>query len=280
MADPNDKINQSSLNADEAKPDGVIGASNPTPSSEVLGNTPTLPQPMALQPRLEEGSPTKSQRWMKRGKSSLVWAWKLFAELVTIVWLVALWDSYRPKITVTPGGTLNSKSPFATYFIVQNQGALPISGIRYITHLTALSTAGSSNQVISTAEQNVSVIPQMKSLESYSLSVHYAQVQINPYSSVSTNQISTNQVAATPTYPLAALLLSFDVSYEPKFFGKRTDTLYFVAVMDVDGNWQWLPTAHQSMTDQIIDTNLIPRLQPSPVAVAIPTNGSSQVHTN
>ena len=217
---------------------------------------------------------------MKRGKSSLVWAWKLFAELVTIVWLLALWDSYRPKVTITPGVTLNPKSPFGTIFIIQNQGSLPIANIRYITHLTLVPPRGATNSFqFVTHEQNVSVIPQMKALESYSLSIHYPQVQMVPrHSEPSHSEPSnqpTNQAKGAEMVMVGGILISFDVSYEPKFFGKRTDTLYFTGTTDVDGNWQWLPTAHQSMLEQIIDTNLIQKL---PVAAL--TNDGAKVHTN
>src|ERR1019366_7292858 len=223
MEDPKDETNQSPQNSGEEKSAGIIGASNPTPPSEVLENTPASPRPMAPQPQLEVGSPTKSQQWMKRGKSSLVWAWKVFAELVTIVWLVALWDSYRPKITVTPGVTMNSKSPFATVFIIQNQGSLPISNIRYFTRLTVLPPPWATNQAsITRTEQNVSVIPQMQSLESYSLRIQYPTVKVNIYLPG-----ATNQPMATNEFQIGAILLSFDVSYEPKYFGKRTNTLYF-----------------------------------------------------
>jgi len=214
--------------------------------------------------------------WWPRAKT----AWLLFGELVMLLWAVALWDSYRPKITISPGGTLNPKTPFATYFIMQNQGALPISNIKYLSHLTVVSPQGSilgatNISQVETREQNVSVIPQMKSLECYSLSVHYQQVQVNTHFTG-----ATNQIIATNEFIIGTLLLSFDVSYEPKFFKKRTETLYFNGVMDVDGNWQWLPTAHQSLLAQTIDTNLLQQVQMNPAPAAIPTNGGTQVHTN
>jgi len=197
------------------------------------------------------------------------------------LWSLALWDSYRPKITVSPGGTLNSKSPFGTFFNVQNQGALSIANIRYLTRLEPIPATANAPHVVS-QEQNVTVIPQMRSLESYSLTIHYEGVQI---SSAAAQPIPTNQVAPIPTnqvagahFPIAALLLTFEVSYDPQWYWKRTETFHFTGIPDVDGNWQWLPTAHQSGNEQIIDTNLLQRIQPSPAPAS--TNVATQVHTN
>jgi hypothetical protein len=256
------------------------GESNPTPAPQTSEiKTPSQP-PTEPPTQSEEENPTKNRRWLKRGKSALIWAWKLFAEIVTILWVVALLDSYRPKITITPGGTLNAKNPFGTYFIIQNQGDLPISHVSYITHLTLYPPPGNTNQSFVTAEQNVSVIPQMKSLEMFTLGIQYTSVKINAEPAAMANAI-TNPPAGTRTMKTALITLKFDVSYYAKFFpGKRTDTLYFFGQPDVDGNWQWLPSAHGSITDQIIDTNLLPRVQSSPAPVAIPTNGSPQVHKN
>lgn len=212
--------------------------------------------------------------WWPRGKT----AWLLFGEMVTLLWAVALWDSYRPKITITPGGTLNAKSPFGTYFIVQNQGALPISHVTYLTHLVILPPPGSTNQNFVSAEQNISVIPQMKSLETFTLGIRYPSVKVDMDPAAIANAL-TNPPPGTTTMQAGIITIRFDVSYQPKFFGKRTDTLYFFGEPDVDGNWQWLPSAHESVADQTIDTNLLPRVQPNPVPVATPTNGSSQVHT-
>ena len=236
------------------------------------------PPPAPPQPKTEECNPSKPSElylwwkvWWPRGKT----AWLLFGEMVTLLWAVALWDSYRPKITISPGGTFDSKSPFKTIFIVQNQGSLPIANITYRSQLTMIPAPGSTNEVTRT-EQNVSVISQMKSLESYALSINYSQIKIKDHNSPP----PTNQGAPQIAMQVGRLLLSFDVSYEPKFIGKRTDTLFFVGAQDVDGNWQWFPSAHNSITDQTIDTNLIPQIQPIPVTVATPTNGGTQVHTN
>lgn len=255
------------------------GEANQKSSESDVGITSLTPQ----QPQTEECNPSKPSKkcswwhvWWPRGKT----AWYLFGEMVTLLWAIALWDSYRPKITITPGGTLDSKSPFATYFIMQNQGALPISHITYRTQLKAVA-AGSTNPVdYVSQEQNVSVIPQMQSLESYTLGIHYASVQINMHTvPMTTNHVmATNQVVPPGETQILELLLSFDVSYKPKFFGKRTDTLYFFGVPDVDGNWQWLPSAHQSVTDQTIDTNLLVPVKPAPTPTS--TNGGTQVHTN
>ena len=256
-------------------------ASSLTQSSEISENKTTLPPPEEPQSQSEEDGPTAKQKWIGRGKSALVWAWKFFAELVTIVWLVALWDSYRPKITITPGGTLNSKSPFGTYFIIQNQGSLPISKITYLTHLYAVNPTNQAEFI--SAEQNVSIISQMKSMESYTFPIRYQSVQINPQPTVETTNSAAplNQKPDMKRINVAAFLISFDVSYDPKFFGKRTDTLYFYGVPDVDGNWQWLPSAHQRVTEQTIDTNLLIQIQKMNAAPIVePTNGSTQIHTN
>jgi hypothetical protein len=222
----------------------------------------------ALKPQLplEEDNPARTSKWESFWKRTRL-TWFLFGELLTLLWSLALWDSYSPKITVTPGGSLNAKSPFGTYFIMQNQGALSISDIRYRTQLEPVPLPGTTNapHVVST-EQNVSVIPQMGSLESYAFTISYAAVQINrgPPPAI------TNQIHGTiPPFQITALLLKFEVSYQPRWYFKREQTFHFTGLIDVDGNWQWLPSAHQSIRDQIIDTNLIPK---SPV---IPTPSES-----
>jgi hypothetical protein len=196
--------------------------------------------------------------------------------IVSILWTLALWDSYRPKITVTPGGTLNPKSPFATYFIVQNQGALSISNIRYLTRLEPLPALGTTNHFLQT-EQSVSIIPQMRSLESYGLPITYNSVQINTNSTPAT----TNQAPATTQFSIAALLLTFEISYNPQWYFKRVETFHFTGVCGTDGIWQWIPSAHQSITETTIDTNLLTQIQKmNSVPIATPTNGGTQAHTN
>ncbi|HEY5231916.1 MAG TPA: hypothetical protein VIK35_00065 [Verrucomicrobiae bacterium] len=257
-------------NSDKA----LTGEANPMPPPVIeAGDTGAEPLKEEPQPTQPTSIPT-AHRWRR--------FWGYFAKVVatlfgvgsTILFLLALWDSYRPKITITPGVALNAKSPFGTLFIIQNQGSLPISHITYRTRLTSIPIPGTTNQ-LSTSEQNASVVPQMKSLESYAFSIRYIQVQFpNP-----TNTPSTNKDMAVNTVQCIGFTLSFDVSYNPKFFGKRTDTLFFYGVQDMDGNWQWFPTGHQSIFAQTIDTNLIQSL-PSPLPAAIPTNGGFQVHTN
>jgi len=275
---PFGEINENPLNAVREHLARITGVANLMLLKEVeLGHKQEV-QPTEATQSTQSPSEPRVNRWGEfwRYLWKAVGGW--FATISTCIVLLAIWDSYRPKISITPGGTQNPKSPFGTYFIVQNHGALPISNIRYLSRLTVMTNfpPTESNQIV-LPEQNVSVIPQMKSLESYSLSIHYQAVQIGAIGQGATNQAAaTNQIKIQ----MSALFLSFDVSYEPKFFGKRTDTLYFVAMMDVDGNWQWLPSAHQSIFAQTIDTNLIPRIQSIPVTAAIPTNSGAQVHTD
>jgi hypothetical protein len=246
---------------------------------ESPAQTPPAPEPHT-QPQIQGFF----AKWAGKWWAKLLWrATKvLFAVgslMVTLLWTLALWDSYRPKITVSPGPTLDPKSPVGTYFIVQNQGALSIANIRYLTRLAPLPIPGASNapNVVS-QEQNVSVIPEMRSLESYSLSFRHAGVQINTLPvSTATNQIQTTNGVQ---FPIAGLLLTFEISYDPKFYWKRTETFHFVGLEDVAGDWQWLPTAHQNITEQIIDTNLLPRAPVASAPVGPPTNGDVQVHTN
>jgi len=261
-----------------------IVESNPTPptTTEQEGKREESPPevPPTTQPPSEPGV-GHWHRWRRFFVYFVKVAGTVFATGSTLLFLLALWDSYRPKITITPGGTLNAKSPFGTYFIVQNQGALPISKVTYLTHLSAIDINQNFKPISS--EQNISVIPQMKTLESYTLPIRYQSIQtsMNMHPSETTNQLGAfNHNLDTNVMKLIVFVLSFNVSYEPKFFGKRTDTLFFFAAPDVDGNWQWFPSAHASINEQTIDTNLIPRIPPSPVTAAIPTNGGTQVHTN
>ena len=255
----------------DANQSGAIGASSQTPQTEATKEIPQVPPP----PGPAESIPERISWWA---------TWKpvfsrfvarsaaVFGALVSFLWFLALWDSYRPKITVSPGGTLNSKYPFATIFIVQNQGALPIENIRYLTRWNVPETPYLTNQSkLTFTEQNVTVIPQMKSLESYSLSMHYGPAQTN----ATTNPAEIKQVLIP-----GIILLWFEISYEPKYFGKRIDTFHFTGLTDVDGNWQWFPSAHQSINDQTIDTNLLP---PPPIRVSPDirlTNGDIKAHTN
>ena len=173
-----------------SEPPGIppSGASNPTPAPE----TSIVAQPE--QP-LEETEEHRQPELPKILEPIYRWFVRLFGRrwgppiwicavvvlsvgsaIVTILWTLALWDSYYPKVTISPGGTLNAKSPFGTYFIIKNEGDLPISNIEYLTQLEPIPLPGMTVPQNSAAqEQNVTVIPEMRSLESYSLNVSYAQ---------------------------------------------------------------------------------------------------------
>jgi hypothetical protein len=216
------------------------GAANPTPPIESAQTESALPPQSELPPQSAGNNPKRLLKWMKRGKRSAVWAWKLFAELVTILWLLALWDSYRPKITLVPGITHNQKNPFDTVFIVQNQGALPIENVKYnATWLYGGPISQRPPNQHTFTVYNVTKIPQMKPLECYSfmLNYDYLKPEVLPKGQ--------------------PLVLWFDITYEPKFFGKRTDTLYFHAEQDVEGIYQWLPSGHEDINAQPIFTNIV-----------------------
>jgi hypothetical protein len=232
----------------EANPKGTTG------SGEI-----ELPSQSQEEPpeSLEEYNQAGWKKWANRGKRAFVWAWKLFAEFVTVLWLLALWDSYRPKITVTPGPTLNTKSPFATMFIVQNQGALSIRNVSFDCTWTYADDPNQTRNV----ETGISLIPELKSFEQ---SILAAPFQFN-IPAITDKPITNQLPSAVQTTPMPiahhSLVMWFDVTYAPKYFGKRTETLYFFGAWDNDTNFQWFPTGNGDIRTEIYDQKLLKRSQ-------------------
>lgn len=268
---------------------GESSRTPPTADTQMQSASPAQPEQPA-QP--EESGPTTTTVWKERGKRSFVWGWKIFAELVTVLWTLALWDSYRPKITVSPGPTLDAKIPFSTTFIIQNQGALPIRNISFDTMWTY---ADSTNQVRNVA-LGLTKIAKLNSLEQHIL--------VNLPGNTDTNKIP-NPVELTPM-PIEhhSIILWFDVTYSPQFFGTRTATIYFLGIWDCQTNFVWLPTGDVDIRTEPLDSVLLKRANDfshsldlkrgganittaqantNPVTESSSVfgrNGGSQVHTN
>jgi hypothetical protein len=193
--------------------------------------------------------------------------------LVSLLWAVALWDSYRPKITVTPGLTFNTKEPFATAFIIQNEGALPI---RKVSFNMTWTYADDPNQMRN-VQFGMVAIPELKPLEQH----------VMGFTAAPTTVQATNMPLSAPVIPMPighhSLVLWFDVTYDPQYFGRRTTTLYFVGGWDVETNFQWLPTGSVDIRTEPIDPELVNKaqdvargiaLQRAAAVKASPTNGT------
>ena len=225
----------------------------------------------------------------------------LFASaIVSLLWAFALWDSYRPKITVVPGPTLNAKFPFATAFIIQNQGALSIRNVSFDTTWTY---ADDPNQTRN-ANTGISLIPELKSLEQHVLG---APFQFNiPAIAAKTGTIQLPAGVETSPTPIEhhSLILWFDVTYDPEYFWKKTETLYFFGAWDRETNFQWFPSGHADIRTQVYDPILVQKWRDLNESIArhvpnhtnktpektnsfrmngspgLPTNGGAGLHTN
>lgn len=119
---------------------------------------------------------TKSSLWVKWKPPVMAFVGRFVAilgGLTTFLWMIVLWDSYRPKITVYPGGTLQPKYPFATIFIMQNQGPLPIENVEYNTEWTYKTPNDYHGPRMTNFEQNITIIRQLDSLECYGFTMNY-----------------------------------------------------------------------------------------------------------
>jgi hypothetical protein len=160
----------------------------------------------------------------------------VFATGSTLLFLVALWDSYRPKITVTPGAVLDPQNPFATTFIIQNQGALKVRNVSFdTTWIYADDTNQARNVSI-----GINVIPELEPLEQHTLMGLLPTVG-------GTNPIAIKSDSAPPSFVHHALIFWFSVTYEPQFFTKKTTEIYFFGIWDSNTNFQWLPTGHEDI---------------------------------
>jgi hypothetical protein len=234
--------------ADGSAPKSLSGESSPKSPTDPAQTGQTSPLQAEQPPASEEDNPTQKQRWMTRGRRAVVWAWKLFAELVTILWVLALWDSYRPKVSVTPGPTFDPKDPFATVFIIQNEGALPIRNVHFDTTWTYADDPNQARNV----QLGVTTIPELKPSEQHAMI--YPQIR----------GLGTNEVpAAVEIVPMPiirhSLIMWFAVTYDPQFFGKRTATLYFAGSWNSDTNFQWLPTGSGDIRNEAVDSGLLKR---------------------
>ncbi|HXC99113.1 MAG TPA: hypothetical protein VN048_07210 [Verrucomicrobiae bacterium] len=216
-------------------------------------------QPDQSQPELEEDTLEKTPTgfWAKHPVllRFLKTLGEVFGIAVSLIWAVALWDSYRPKITVTPGPNFDPKDPFSTVFIIENQGALPIRNVSFDSTWTY---ADDENQT-----RNVQIglmkIPELKPLE------QHAMLNLSPPKNTDTNKPANGDeqlhaIEVTPM-PIAhhSLMLWYDVTYYPQFFSKKTTTLYFYGTWDCQTNFQWLPTGSGDFRFQGVDVDLLKR---------------------
>jgi hypothetical protein len=162
-----------------------------------------------------------------------------------LLWALALWDSYRPRATIVPGPSLNPKDPFATSFIIQNQGSLSIKKVSFNATWTYGDDPDQSRNVL----YGITVIPELKSLEQH--------VLITP------SEVEGRYVPMATAGPAGAghhsFVLWFDVSYDPLFWPKRTTTIYFVGGWDIETNFQWFPTGSADIRTVATDAALIER---------------------
>ena len=160
--------------------------------------------------------------------------------------------------------TLNPKMPFATFFTVQNLGIFRISKVEYRSQLMIVPPPGIQMKRLVAQEQNVTYIPELRSLETYSLSVGYPSVKVDlrpitqggPPVPIATMPIGTASSPTNGQIIAGTLILEFNVTYKPRFFGTRTDKICFFSMLDTSGGWQWMPCGHDNFADQTIDTNL------------------------
>jgi hypothetical protein len=238
----------------------VIGAYSQTPESEAAKATSQAKPPPEMEPRIEAKIPRSAargflQRWWPLILKAAMKIGAFASGLLTVAWTLALWDSYRPKITVTPGPSMNPKEPFGSTFIIQNQGALSIRNVSFDSTWFIADDANPTNQV-----RNVFMSPtaigELKSLEQ-----HFLTGPILMAGAQATNLPPSVQMAPIPSLEHHSIILSFDVTYDPQYFGRRTDTLYFVGGWDSETNFQWLPTGHTDIRTTAFDPVRVKRAQ-------------------
>jgi hypothetical protein len=68
---------------------------------------------------------------LKRAWRGVSLVWKVLGVILVLLGAVSTFYFYAARVSVTPGATVNDANPFATMFVLHNEGAFPIYNLKF-----------------------------------------------------------------------------------------------------------------------------------------------------
>ena len=178
-------------------------------------------------PTQAKDKPVKRRR--SRVRSCLKAAgWLAWNGLALVAAIVGLWIAVWPHVYVRPSVCLDPNNPTFTYFVVHNQGYLPIRRVKFSGAINELQLPDGTRVIAAVPFANRFAIPAQVS---HVIGPGEEASELLPFSGFEHNQFVYADIAVR-------------LEYKPLIwvpFCEKEELHRFVLVKAKDGQWHWLP---------------------------------------
>jgi len=160
---------------------------------------------------------------LKRAWKAVSLGWKILGVASLVLGAVSLFYFFTWRISITPGATLKNSDPFATMFILQNDGQFSIYDIEFSCVLNDVKYGN-----------NVELSKILSHIGTFNVPI-----------------LDANAKTSTPCYlsfgtshPAMRADVTLFVSYRPSFYPfRRTKSFRYFATLKDDNTYAWIPMA-------------------------------------